>query len=315
MIEEQSPLENPKSIVPLSYVIISPVRDEAVFIEKTLRSVTEQTVKPAEWIIVNDGSTDATETIVEPYTQQYNWIRLINRQNRGYRQRGPGVVEAFYEGFEQITCTDYDVVVKLDGDLSFEPAYFEALMEHFRADSQLGIASGQIYVHNGREWATSQALHPCTQGPTKLYRRECFEAIGGIPRSYGWDGIDDWKARMLGWRTNSFENLKVLHYRPEGKATGMLKSRVEQGRGAYFMGYHPLFMATRALRRLVTPPFVVGGLAMLWGYISSWLSGKKQVEPELVRYIRQYQMRMLSQVIKKMFGVKSSHPDEALNQK
>ena len=307
MVHKQTQVLNPIHSQ-MSYVVISPVRNEAAFIEKTLRSVTEQTIKPAEWIIVNDGSTDETEALVAPYAKQYDWLRLVNRQDRGYRQRGPGVVEAFYKGFEQITHTDYNIVVKLDGDLSFEPNYFEELLKQFAANPKLGIASGQTYVFDGNEWATTQALHACTQGPTKLYRRECFEAIGGIPRSYGWDGIDDWKARMLGWHTEGFQHLKVLHHRAEGEATGMIKSRIEQGRGGYFMGYHPLYMLARILWRIVTPPYITGSLAMLWGYLSSWLGRREQVEPELVRYIRRTQLQLLVSLPKTLLNTRSRRP-------
>ncbi|MFZ5917459.1 MAG: glycosyltransferase family 2 protein [Chloroflexota bacterium] len=294
-------------IPPLTYVIISPVRNEAAFIEKTLRSVTEQTVKPAEWIIVNDGSSDGTESIVAPFAERFDWLRLIHRQDRGFRQRGPGVVEAFYAGFEQITHTDFDIVVKLDGDLSFGPDYFQELLQQFAANPRLGIASGQTYVFDGQAWTAGTPLHDCTQGPTKLYRRECFEAIGGIPRSYGWDGIDDWKARMLGWHTETFRRLQVLHHRAEGEATGLLKSRIEQGRGAYFMGYHPAYMLARVARRMVTPPYVTGSLAMAWGYVSSWLARKEQIEPELARYVRRSQLEILISFPKSLLGDRTKH--------
>jgi len=291
----------------LSYVIITPVRNEAAFIEKTLHSVAAQTVRPAEWIIVNDGSTDETGDIVARYAEHYSWIKLINRQDRGYRQRGPGVVDAFYKGFSQIAHTDYDVVVKLDGDLSFEPNYFEELLNQFAANPRLGIASGQPYVLEGKEWTTEKPLIPCTYGPTKLYRRECFEAIGGIPRSLGWDGIDDWRARMLGWQIVTFENLKVLHHRTWGAATGALKSRVEQGQGAYFMGYHPLFMLVRGVRRMADKPYVIGGLMMLWGYVTSWLTRKEQVEPELVCFLRRTQLRVLASLVWPRSSTRSLH--------
>jgi len=280
---------------PGKYAVISPVRNEAQFVEKTIQAMINQTVKPSEWIIVNDGSTDGTEEIVARYAARYPWIRLINRQDRGYRQRGPGVVDAFYEGFGQITHTDYDVVVKLDGDLSFEPNYFEELLDQFAANPKLGIASGQPYVFDGREWVTEKPLIPCTYGPTKLYRRECFEAMGGIPRSLGWDGIDDWKARMLGWQIVSFEHLRVLHHRTWGAATGSVKGRVEQGQGAYFMGYHPLYMLLRCVRRMVDRPYVIGGLLMMWGYIAAWLTGRERInDHELIRYLRRTQLKLLT---------------------
>lgn len=292
------------------YVVITPVRNEAAYIEETLTSMVAQTVKPAQWIIVNDGSTDRTGQIVSDYATQYPWIRLINREDRGFRQRGPGVVDAFYEGFGQITHSRYDIVVKLDGDLSFEPNYFEELLNQFAANPGLGIASGLTYVFHGNEWVTEKARHSCTQGPTKLYRRECFEAIGGIQRSLGWDGIDDWKARMLGWQTVTFEYLRVLHHRAEGAAAGTLKSRVEQGQGAYFMGYHPLYMFARGIRRMISRPYVIGGCVMIWGYVASWLARREQVEPELVRFVRRTQLRLLASLVRSSLSARPSRLGE-----
>jgi glycosyltransferase involved in cell wall biosynthesis len=279
------------------YVVITPVRNEATHVGKTLTSMVAQTVKPAEWIIVNDGSTDGTEQIVSDYAARYSWIRLINREDRGFRQRGPGVVEAFYEGFGHLTEMDYEVIVKLDGDLSFDPRYFETLLEAFARNPRLGITGGAISVQTNGRWTTERSLTPWTLGPSKVYRRACFEAIGGLRRSLGWDGVDNWHAQMLGWEIGSDERLRVLHHRPLGAATGSLKSRVEQGQGAYYIGYHPLFMFARGIRRMVNQPYVIGGCAMIWGYVTSWLTRREQVKPELVRFVRRTQLRLLASLL------------------
>lgn len=288
----------------LKYVVITPVRDEEAYIGKTLSSLVAQTVKPGRWIIVDDGSADRTANIVSKYAAQYPWIRLIRREDRGFRQRGPGVVDAFYTGLEQVAPTDYDVVVKLDGDLSFAPNYFEDLLHQFEANARLGIASGQPYTPRGSEWATRQAHYPCTYGPTKVYRRQCFEAIGGLRRSLGWDGIDDWHARMLGWEARSFSHLIVLHHRHYGAAYGKLQGFIEQGQGAYFMGYHPLYLFARAVRRMFIWPYFAAGVGMIWGYLMSWLAGREQVEPELARFVRREQLRLLSGLVRSRLGIR-----------
>jgi glycosyltransferase involved in cell wall biosynthesis len=279
------------------YVVITPVRNEATHVGKTLASMVAQTVKPAEWVIVNDGSTDGTEQIVNGYAAQYPWIRLINRKNRGFRQRGPGVVEAFYEGLRHLTETDYKVIVKLDGDLSFDPRYFETLLEAFVRNPRLGITSGGIHVQTNGRWIIERYLTPWTSGPSKVYRRACFEAIGGLRRSLGWDGVDNWHAQMLGWEIGRDKRLRVLHHRPWGAATGNLKSRVEEGQGAYYMGYHPLFMLARGTWRMINRPYVIGGCAMIWGYVASWLTRRERVEPELVRFVQRAQLRLLASLL------------------
>lgn len=293
----------------LKYVVITPVRDEEAYIGKTLSSVVAQTVKPRRWIIVDDGSADRTAEIVGKYAAEHSWITMIQREDRGFRQRGPGVVDAFYAGLEQVAPTAYEVVVKLDGDLSFAPDYFEDLLGEFEANPRLGIASGQPYTPGGGEWVTQQAHYPRTHGPTKAYRRQCFEAIGGLRRSLGWDGVDDWHARMLGWEARSFAHLIVLHHRDYGSAYGRLQGFIEQGQGAYFMGYHPLYLFARAGRRMFMRPYFAGGLGMIWGYTVSWLAGREQVEPELARFVRREQLHLLSGLVLSHLGTRRAPAD------
>jgi len=180
--------------------------------------------------------------------------------------------------------------VKKDCDLSFEATYFERLLERFAAMPELGIAGGECYTFTKGVWISEGAHH--VRGSTKVYRRECFEAMGGLERSLGWDGVDVWKARMLGWKTVCFNDLKVLHLRPIGNATGEIKSKFEEGRAAYFIGYHPLFILARGLRHMISRPYVLGGLAMLGGYFGDWLKRRERVDdPELINYVRKAQLR------------------------
>lgn len=278
----------------LKYSVITPVRNEAEFIELTLRSMINQTVKATEWIIVDDGSTDETAKIVAQYAAEYPWLKLINRADRGIRQRGKGVVEAFYDGFAKLTRSDYEVIVKLDGDLSFDPTYFESLLNELSVNPQLGIVGGGVYERlDGTNWRL-RATSDHVRGPTKVYRRSCFEAIGGLVPALGWDGVDEWKAMTLGWQVRSFLNLKVYHYRVTGAATGSIKSRLELGYGAYYMGYHPLFMLARGVRHMRDRPYLIGGLAMILAYFTAGLQGRERLQdPAVIQYVRQTQLRQL----------------------
>lgn len=281
------------------YVVITPVRNEAKFIEKVLDSMILQTKRPIEWIIVDDGSTDDTPQIVYRYAKRYSWIKLVNKQDRGFRQRGKGVIQAFYVGYNTLSVTNYHFIVKLDGDLSFNPTYFESLLSEFMKAPKLGIAGGGIYENpDGVSWVLT-SVRDIVRGATKMYRRECFETIGGLYSAPGWDGIDEWKARAKGWDVRSFTKLKVYHYRPMGSATGALISRKEEGMGAYYMGYHPLYIIARSLRHFFTRPYIFGGMAMIFTYFVSHLQGKKKIaDPDLIRYIRQTQLRKLSGLLK-----------------
>jgi len=289
---------NTKSPDEMKYTVISPVRNEAQYIEQTIQAMVSQTVTPCEWVIVNDGSTDETVEIVTRYTRLYPWLRLVHRDERedkGDRQRGRGVVDTFYFGFNRITAQDYGFIVKLDGDVSFPPNYFEFLLQKFAGNPELGIAGGGLYERiDGENWTLCSSKDH-VGGPAKMYRRSCFEAMGGLVPALGWDGLDEWQALSLGWKVESFEALKILHYRVMGMATGALKSKIEMGYGAYIMGYHSLYLIARGIRHMFTWPYLIGGIAMIMAYFVAWVQGRERLpDPSVVRYIHRTQLRQLS---------------------
>jgi len=257
-----------------------------------------QTIPPNEWIIVNDGSTDNTAEIISQYAQHHPWIRLIYREKRedkGDRQRGKGVIDTFYYGYDRLASRRYMAIVKLDGDVSFEPIYFEFLLCEFAANPKLGIAGGGLYERtDGENWSLRSAPDH-VGGPAKTYRRACFDAMGGLEHSLGWDGIDEWRALSLGWQVRSFSELRVLHYRIMGNATGMLKSKIEQGYGAHYMGYHPLYTVFRGMRHMFMRPYVVGGLAIITAHLTAWLQGREQFpDPAVIRLVRRTQLKQIA---------------------
>jgi glycosyltransferase involved in cell wall biosynthesis len=273
---------------------VSPVRDEEKFIEATLRSVTSQTARPAEWIIVDDGSTDRTTSIIDEYASKYPWIHGIHRANRGFRKSGGGVVEAFYDGFNQLQCKDWEFAVKLDGDLVAEEDYFQRCFDHFLREDRLGIGGGTIYhVLDGKELVDAcPRFH--VRGATKIYRRQCWEAIGGLWRAPGWDTIDEAKAQMLGWMTETFADVRILHQRPTGTAEGPWSDSVKGGLARYIAGYHPLFMMTSCVSRLIYKPYVMGAIGLLCGYLKGYINHIPQVsDPALIRFVRDQQLRRL----------------------
>jgi len=282
----------------MKIAIISPVRNESQYIEKTLLAVTGQTVTPSEWIIVDDDSTDETASIVARYAADFPWLKLVHRdrrENKGDRQRGKGVVDTFYYGHSHLTDPDYDFVVKLDGDVSFEPDYFESLLRQFAATPRLGIAGGGLYERtDGVNWDLKSAPDH-VGGPVKTYRRECFDDIGGLVPALGWDGFDEWKALTLGWQVQSYQELKINHYRIMGNATGPLRAKIEQGYGAHYMGYHFLYTVARGVRHMATQPYIVGGLAMIAAHVIAWIQGRDQLPDSTVKhFIQRTQLRQLA---------------------
>jgi biofilm PGA synthesis N-glycosyltransferase PgaC len=277
-----------------NYVIITPARDEEIYLERTILSVVAQTIRPVQWIIVNDGSRDSTGAIIDRYASLYPWIMARHRSNRGYRQAGGGVIDTFYDGYAQIESSDWDFLVKLDADLSFSVDYFERCFCEFAQDPHLGIGGGGIYHEEDGELKLEENPKFHVRGATKIYRRGCWECLGGLLRAPGWDTVDELKANMLGWSTRSFLDLRVSHYRFTGAADGAWKDCIKNGRANYITGYHPLFMLVKCIRRLVRGPYSIGSVGLLWGYLSGYWRHTPQVQDrKLIRYTRTQQMRHL----------------------
>ena len=296
-----------KTLNPIPYVLITPARNEERFIEKLIESVIHQTVLPEKWVIVNDGSTDATASIVSRYVEKYDWMELLNlspRRDRSFAAK----VHAFNAGFARVKNLEFEVVGNLDSDLSFEADYLEFLLNKFREDASLGVA-GTIFREEGYSSATdSFEGQNHVAGGCQLFRRRCFERIGGyVPNKAG--GID-WiavtTARMMGWTTRSFREKYFFHYRSLGTAErSLLASTFSYGEKDYYLGGHPLWELFRAAYRTTKKPYVVGGLVLYSGYLSAFLRRMdRPVSDQLMRFHRKEQMRKLRAILKSLITFK-----------
>jgi hypothetical protein len=281
------------------YVLITPCRDEAAFARRTLDSIAAQSVRPALWVIVDDGSRDDTPAILAEYAARFDFIRIVRREDRGRRSVGPGVVEAFYAGLDTVDLTQFDYLCKVDLDLELPRRYFELLMQRMEAEPRLGTCSGKPYYRGAGGRLVSEACGDETSvGMTKFYRVECFLQVGGFVREVMWDGIDCHRCRMLGWIARSWDDpeLRFVHLRPMGSSqNGIVTGRLRGGRGQYYMGTGFAYMTASAFYRMLRPPFVVGGLAMWWGYVSSLIRRAPRYEhPGFRRFLRSYQWDCLA---------------------
>lgn len=279
------------------YVLISPCRDEAQYMRQTLDSVIAQSLRPAKWIIVDDGSTDATPQILAEYARQHDWIEIVTRQDRGRRLVGPGVIDAFYAGYAAIEPDAYEFLCKLDLDLHLPPRYFEILIERMHADPRIATCSGKAYIRRGENLIHELHGDETSLGMTKFYRVDRFKAIGGFVREVMWDGIDCHACRMHGWIACSWddEDLRFIHLRPEGSSQmSVYRGRIRHGYGQYFMGTGFLYMTASAIWRLREKPYILGSLAMLWGWSLSAIQRKpKYHDAGLRQFINRYQRRAL----------------------
>ncbi len=264
---------------------------------ETLDSVIAQSIRPAKWVIVDDGSSDATPRILAEYAAEHDWIEVVARQDRGARAVGPGVIEAFYDGYGAIDPADYTYMCKLDLDLRLPLRYFEILMERMEANPRIGTCSGKSYLRIGGQLVNERKGDETSLGMTKFYRIDCFRQIGGFVREVMWDGIDCHRCRMLGWIACSWDDpdLRFIHLRPMGSSQeSIYVGRMRHGYGQYFMGTGFLFMAASAVFRMTERPYVLGGLAMFWGWLRSALKGLPRYDDREFRaFLRRYQMRAL----------------------
>ncbi|MBN8501498.1 MAG: glycosyltransferase family 2 protein [Sphingomonadales bacterium] len=264
---------------------------------QTLDTVVAQSIRPALWVIVDDGSSDATPQILAEYAARHDWIRVVTRKDRGKRSVGPGVIEAFYAGYETIDPDDFDYLCKLDLDLRLPPRYFEELMLRMEANPRIATCSGKAYIETAQGLENERHGDETSIGASKFYRVSQFKALGGFVREVMWDGIDCHRCRMRGWIACSWDDpeLRFVHLRPMGSSQqGILVGRMRHGYGQYFMGSGLLWMLASAVYRIPEKPYVVGGAFILWGWLRSRLKGlPRYEEPGFREFLRRYHWRAL----------------------
>jgi biofilm PGA synthesis N-glycosyltransferase PgaC len=288
--------------VPRPYVIVSPVKDEEKYVRETLASVTQQTILPLRWIIVDDGSRDQTPDIVQEYASRFDWITLVKTPG-GPRQPGSAVIRAFNYGLEFLRSVEFDFIVKLDCDLRLPLDYFEQLLSRFALDPKLGIASGTYQEEkDGRTHLVKMPSYHAA-GASKMMRSACFKEIGGFVPERGWDTLDEIRAQTRGWRTCHFEDLVMDHLKREGTGIGPLRTNVMHGEIFYKTGGGAFFFFGKAVARALRgrPP-LLGGIAMLYGFLSAQLRSKRLVSTEEARHYRSLLNRRIFDGMKRGFG-------------
>jgi poly-beta-1,6-N-acetyl-D-glucosamine synthase len=283
-----------------AYAIVTPVKDEADHLELTLRTVCAQSHRPAQWVIVDDGSTDGTRELAERWAEREPWITVVGPEPsmNGDRARGGRVVRAFRRGRAVLT-EPHEIVVKLDGDIELPPGYFAVVCGAFARDRRAGIVGGRVLVP-GRAgaWEPERVGRHTVHGAIKAYRVRCLEDFGGLRASMGWDGIDEYGAKARGWKVIPLPELLVRHHARRGSKQRWWHARLEEGRGAHYMGYLPAFVLVRSgYRMVVERPPVLGGLALLAGWASASVSGAQHVDdPAAVAALRREQRERLKRL-------------------
>lgn len=255
------------------YCLVCPCRDEEQYAGRTIDSVLAQSEAPAVWIVVDDGSTDATPAILAERLGDVGYARVVPSERGGTRVLGAGVVVAFNRGLAQVDLDDVDYVCKLDLDLDLPAGYFAAMMDLMERDERLGTVSGKPFF-TGPDGQVHREISgdENSVGMAKFYRVSAFRDIGGLVPELMWDGIDCHELRRRGWRAMSTGDPAVAfeHLRPMGSSDrGVLRGRRRHGQGQWFMGSSLPFVLVSAARRIMFPPPVTGSVNLLWGYLAS----------------------------------------------
>jgi biofilm PGA synthesis N-glycosyltransferase PgaC len=290
----------------LSYVLITPARNEVELIERTIKSVLDQTVKPLKWIIVSDGSTDGTDEIVSKYAAACTWIELLRMPERQQRHFA-GKVLAFNAARAKLHGMDYDAIGSLDADISFPPEYFSFLLQKLSEDRSLGLIGTPFQETSGEGYDYRFVSIEHVSGACQFFRRECFEAIGGYTpvEGGGIDHIAVMSARMKGWKTRTFPDKFCIHHRSMGTAEhSVLKARFRNGIKDYRLGSHPVWQVFRMLYQMTKRPFVIGGIAGAAGYFWAMLTAtRRAVQQDMADFRRDEEMKRLKHFL---FGDKFS---------
>jgi glycosyltransferase involved in cell wall biosynthesis len=288
------------------YVLITPARNEADLIEKTIHSVIAQTVLPKRWVIVSDGSTDGTDEIVKKYMNGREWLELVRlpeRQERNFAAK----VQAFDAGYERVKDLSFEVIGCLDADISFGEDFFAYLLEKFKVMPKLGVAGTHYIEGSFHSYTDSYINVHHVNGQCQLFRRACFEDIGGyVPiKGGGIDWVAVTTARMKGWTTYSFADRTFYHHRKMGTAgSNELMSRFNYGKKDYFLGGHPLWQLFRGTFQMAKKPYIVGGLGLLLGYFWCWATRfERPVSKELMMFHRKEQLVRLRQLVLGRFAI------------
>lgn len=289
----------------ISYVLVTPARNEEQFIEKAINSVIAQSVLPICWQIVSDGSTDGTDEIVLRYARKYAWIhyhRLGSHPNHNFGAK----VHCFNAGYELVRHMPFDIIGNLDADISFGPDYFAFLLGQFVVNGRLGVAGTPFVEPDSKTYNYKFTNIEHVSGACQLFRRDCFEDIGGYkPIAQG--GID-WlavtTARMKGWETRTFVGAACVHHRPMGTAASSIsKACFNQGKKDYYFGNHPVWEVGRLLyQTLRKKPYILGSFYILCGYlIAALIYRSRPISSDLVRFVRKEQMERLYKMFGKLF--------------
>jgi glycosyltransferase involved in cell wall biosynthesis len=273
------------------YALVTPARNERANLERLAGCVLAQELQPVAWIIVDDASDDGTDELARELAAEHAWIRVVGTDRSADAlasgRRQGRALDSFRRGVEAL-AGPVEVVVKVDADTSFDPAYFRSIVERFAAEPDLGIAGGACYEEEDGVWVRQKVIATHPRGASRAYRWPLMSDVMALESRMGWDGLDEVKARMRGYRSAVLLDLEFKHHRPTGaRERDRLRHFAAQGRAAWYMGYRPSYLLLRTLYRSPREPAAVG---MVWGFLAAGLGREPRCpEPDVIRHLRDEQ--------------------------
>ncbi len=288
----------------MKYAAITPAYNEENYIRYILESMCSQTLKPELWIIVNDGSSDTTAEIAEHYAKNFDWIRVIEHPGVEGRSLGPKVVRAFNFGLHTIDIAGYEFIVKLDADISLPENYFEKVAATFKNKQHIGVCGGISQLVNSEVTQVLNRGFDHVSGTAKSYRRECFEAMGGLREVHGWDILDEHLVRYHGWSVKTIDYLVITHHRTPIRNLSAWRRSYDAGKWYCRMRYGVPAMFGYAIQQSFRTPLFIAWFPTLLGYIYAISNGEKPyIDRDAGKFIRHHMnRRFVSYIKQKLFS-------------
>ncbi|MBN9692880.1 MAG: glycosyltransferase family 2 protein [Verrucomicrobia bacterium] len=265
-IPRSGPRDLPTPSTSPVYVLVTAVKNEERTLQTTIDSVLAQTVRPHEWVIVDDGSSDRTPHILSEVTKKNPWIRIVSRETSPIRDFA-NVARALNFAVNQLTVRHYEFLGVLDGDIRLPANYYEAILNKFDSDPTLGLAGGAVIDVGtlNMDGVSSEEI----AGAVQLFRRLALSSclpFAEIPEG-GWDAVTNCLVRHAGFKTRTFRDIRIDHLKPRNSAQGgHFRRRWQYGERDYALGTGLGFQFSKCLFRMAEYPWVIGSIIRLTSY-------------------------------------------------
>jgi len=278
----------------MKIAIIIPAYNEEKYIRQTLDSLLAQSHAPSKIIVVDDNSSDAPYNIASQYSGEH--LKVIRHESSDKSMPGAKIIRAFNYGLEDLKLEDYDVICKYDADLIFPVDYLERIVSRFRESENIGMVAGHCTIFKNGKWVLENLTNPDhLRGPLKAYRTLCFQKMGGLKESIGWDTADEMIARHEGWKTITIDSLYVKHLKATGSVYNSYALKL-QGKAFYKLRYGFILLLLSAIKVAIFKKSFKVLFVILQGYVNCLFNTTDKILSfEQGRFLRRYRWNKIKE--------------------